>query len=226
MRKDKARAYGLRRQSKSYSEISRVLGIPKSTLAAWFKNEEWSQKIRDVLGAQESLSFPKKLVAIQKANKKRWAKIHQSYRDEGEKEFMRLKNNPLFLAGVMLYWGEGEKGSGSRVKLANTDPVMIKIFYIFLKNVIGVPQSKICVWLLLYPDLKDAMQKNFWSRATGIPLSQFKKSIYIKGKHPTRRLSYGACSIYVNSRSLKERIIKWLELYQDFLRSPDLTLEK
>ncbi|MBX4189828.1 hypothetical protein KW791_00815 [Candidatus Parcubacteria bacterium] len=217
MRKDRIRAYELRRQEKSYSEISRLLGIPKGTLAGWFKNEEWSKQIRDQLGEKVSFSSPKKLAAIQKANKQRWAKIYQGYREEAEREFESLKTNPNFLAGLMLYWGEGDNQKGSQVKLTNTDPMMIRLFYLFLKKIIKVPPDKIAVWLLLYPDLKDDMQKNFWSRATGISLSQFKNSIYIKGKHPTKRLSYGVCNIYIQSRELKEKMTTWIDLAQKYL---------
>ena len=196
MRKDKEKAVELRHQNKSYKSISRELNIPLGTLAGWFRNELWSQEIRDKLGIEQSLSFPKRLQAMMKANKERWSKIHQNYRDQAKNEFVNRKDNPLFIAGLMLYWGEGDKGSkSSQVKLANTDPAMIRIFYTFLKDVIAVPKEKIHIWLLLYPDLLDNVQKNFWSKATGVPLSQFKNSIYIQGRHPTKRLSYGVCNI-------------------------------
>lgn len=218
MRKDKEKAIELRHQNKSYKSISRELNIPLGTIAGWFKNELWSQDIRDQLGQKASLAFPEKLRRIIAANKKRWADIHEAYRQEAVKEFPKLKNNPLFLAGIMLYWGEGNKGpKGSQVKLANTDPAMIKIFYAFLKDVIAVPTEKICIWLLLYPDLLDNVQKNFWSKATGVPLSQFKNSIYIQGRHPTKRLSYGVCNIYVSSREFKEKIMTWIDLCQKTL---------
>lgn len=218
MRKDQEKAFELRRSGKSYSDITKVLGVPKSTLATWFKNEEWSIEIRDRLGREQSLSFPKKLQAIIKANKERWAKIHQNYRNQAKKEFPKLKDRPLFIAGLMLYWGEGDRRlKGSQVKLANTDPTMIRIFYTFLKDVMAVPAEKIYIWLLLYPDLLDNVQKNFWSRAIGVPLSQFKNSIYIRGRHPTKRLSYGVCNIYVSSREFKEKIMTWLDLAQKML---------
>jgi len=208
MRKDKIRAYELRRQDKSYSEISKALGIPKGTLGGWFKDEEWSKTIRDSLGAKHSLASPAKLAAIIKSNKERWSKKRQEYRDLGESEFKQLQNDPMFLTGVMLYWGEGTKDAkGSQVKLANSDPMMIRIFYAFLKDTIKVPKDKINIWLLLYPDLADDMQKSFWSRATGVPSSQFKKSVYIVGRHPTKRLSYGVCNIYVQSRDIEEKIL-------------------
>ncbi len=218
MRKDKEKAIELRHQNKSYKSISHELNIPLGTLAGWFRNELWSQEIRDKLGIEQSLSFPKRLQAMMKANKERWSKIHQNYRDQAKNKFVTLKDNPLFIAGLMLYWGEGDKGSkSSQVKLANTDPAMIRIFYAFLKDVIDVPTEKIHIWLLLYPDLLDNVQKNFWSKATGVPLSQFKNSIYIQGRHPTKRLSYGVCNIYVSSREFKEKIMTWIDLCQKML---------
>lgn len=218
MNPNKEKAVELRRSGKSYKTIRREIGVSTSTLSDWFKDEEWSIEIRDRLGREQSLAFPEKLAAMKKANKERWAKNYETYRNEGKQEFELLKDNPIFLAAVMLYWGEGDKSSKwSRLKLANTEPLMIRLFYIFLKDVIKVPLDRICVWLLLYPDLVDEMQKNFWSRATGIPLSRFKKSIYIKGRHPTKRLSYGVCSVYVQSRELKEKMMTWLDLYQKML---------
>ncbi|OGN08408.1 MAG: hypothetical protein A2750_02545 [Candidatus Yanofskybacteria bacterium RIFCSPHIGHO2_01_FULL_45_42] len=225
MRKDKIEAFALRRQGKSYSEISRTLNVPKSTLADWFSRENWSKVIRDRLGALESLAFPQKLAAIQKANKERWGAKYEEYRAMAIREFASLKNDPLFLAGIMLYWGEGEKQPRSSVvRMRNSEPEMIRLFYLFLTKILGINASRISAWLLLYPDLIDPVQKNFWSKATGISLEQFKKSTYIKGGHPTKRLSYGVCTIVINSRALKERVLKWLELYQDFLRSHALKM--
>lgn len=218
MRKDKVKAYKLRREGKSYKEIRNLLGIPLSTIASWFKDEEWSQKIRDELGAQASLAFPEKLIAIQKANKARWAKKYLEYKLTAESQFAKYQADPLFITGLMLFWGEGNKSpKDSHVKLANSDPTMIRIFYNFLTNTMDVDPNKIKIHLLLYPDLVDDMQKSFWSKAVGIPLTQFTKSTYIKGRHPTRRLSYGVCNICICSRELKDKILVWLNLYQKIL---------
>ena len=218
MRKDKVRAYKLRREGKSYKEIRRLLGIPLSTIAGWLKDEEWSQKIRDELGAKSSFLFPQKLVAIQKANKARWTQKYKEYQIAAEVEFIKRKNNPLFIAGVMLYWGEGGKSpKDSVVRLANSDPSLVKVFYNFLTEELNIDPEKITIHLLLYPDLRDEMQKSFWSKAIGLPVSQFRKSTFITGKHPTRRLSYGVCNVNVCSRELKNKILAWINLYQKLL---------
>lgn len=214
MWKTKTEAFRLRRNNKSYSEISRILDIPKGTLSGWFKNEAWSAEIRDRLGKTQSLAFPKKLKKIIAANKARWQANYRSYRSEAVRSFQSFKDNPLFLAGLMLYWGEGLKTGSSLVSLSNSDPQLIRLFYLFLMNAVGIEKSKIKIGLLLYPDLIDSVQKKFWSVSTGIPLSQFTKSTYIKGKHPRKRTSYGVCIIRFSNRELKEKILKWLELYQ------------
>lgn len=220
MRKDKEKAFELRRSGKSYKQIVAELGIPIATLSGWFKQETWSYEIKNRLAAKASLANPEKLLLMNKATREKWQKIHQGWQEEAVKEFSKFKDNKLFLAGLMLYWGEGDKVlKNCIVRLGNSEPEMIRIFNLFLVKSLKISPDKISAWLLLYPDLVDSVQKKFWSKTTGLPLDQFKKSIYIKGRHPTKRLSYGVCYISVNSRELKEKVLKWLELYQDYLRS-------
>jgi len=215
MRKDKEKAIELRRQNKSYKFISRELNIPMGTLAGWFRDEPWSQEIRDRLGKIESLTYPEKLSKIIAANKKRWHSWHQECQEEAIREFPKLKYAPLFISGIMLYWGEGDKKlENGQVALSNSDPEMIKIFYSFLTHAMRVPIEKIGIRLILYPDLIESVQKNLWSKLTKIPISKFTKSTYIQGRHPTKRNSYGVCLIRVCSRKLKEKILVWINLYQ------------
>jgi len=213
MRKDREKATELRRQGFSYKKIHREIGTPISTLADWFKNELWSIEIRDKLASTESLAYPEKLKRLIAIVKKKYAILHESYRKEARDEFAILKNDSLFTAGLMLYWGEGDKKvANSQIRLSNSDPSLIKVFYLFLVNVLNIPKEKIKFSLLLYPDLADMPMRNFWSSAIGIPLTQFRKSVYIRGRHPTRRLSYGVGNISVGGRKYKEKLIEWIKL--------------
>ena len=78
-------------------------------------------------------------------------------------------------------------------------------------------KEKIFIKLILYPDLADNVYKKLWSNNLNIPLSQFKRSAIILGRHPTKHLSYGICSIEVSSRKIKEKIITWFGLYQKYV---------
>ena len=214
MRKDKEKAFILRRQGHSYKSIRRQLNIPLSTLAGWFKNEPWSSRIRDKLADESSFSSPKKLKEISLANKQRWELWREDFREEAKREFSLFKKDPLFISGLMLCWGEGAKSlKPGIVRLTNSEPAMIGIFYKFLQK-LGVTKDKIRIRLLLYPDLVDTVQKNLWSKMIGIPIEQFNKSAFIKGRHATRRLSYGVCNIEVYSRGLLEKLLVWLKLYK------------
>ncbi len=227
MNRNKEKATLLRRRGMSYKKIRNELGVSVSTLAGWFKNEPWSQTIKSRLSTEVSWANPRALELLVRANRERWKNKHEEYRAAAIKEFQKYKKDPLFLAGIMLYWGEGEKQpKSSQVRLANSEPEMIKVFYLFLTKMLKISPDKIFAWLLLYPDLIDSVQKNFWSKTTGLTTNQFKKSIYIKGRHPTKRLSYGVCTIVVSSRALKERVLKWIELYQNHLQSHAISLEK
>lgn len=221
MRSDKERATELRFRGISYKAISRELGVPTSTLSGWFKNQPWSIEIRNRLADKNSHTGALKLQKLAEATRRRWRALREQYQKEAVKEFSQLRNNPLFTAGILLYWGEGDRVlKNSRVRLGNSDPAMIKLFYQFLREALNIPEEKIKAWLLLYPDLIDAVQKKFWNVSTAIPLSQFNKSIYIRGRRANRRLSYGVCYLSVSSREIKEKILKWIELIQnDLLRA-------
>ena len=214
MRKDKESATILRRSGRSYKEIERELRIPRATLSDWFRDLDWSKEIKDALFETNTLVNKDKVALMVAANKRKSDLLHEQYRKEAIEEFSNLKKDPLFIAGIMLYWGEGVKNvSGATIKLANSDMDMIRTFYIFLVNTLKIPKEKIVINLLLYPDLVDSVQKKTWSVATGIPLMQFRKSVFIIGRHPTTRLSHGVGNIRVGGRRYIEKIIKWIELF-------------
>lgn len=227
MNKNREKAFELRRTGLSYKQIHRELGIPLGTLAGWFKNQPWSKEIKNRLSAEVSVKNAESLQLMAHANRERWKQKNEEYRLAGVREFERLKNDPLFLAGIMLYWGEGEKKpTSSIVRLGSGEPEMIRVFNLFLIKMLGISPEKISAHLLLYPDLVEAVQKNFWSKAVGVSADRFKKAAYLKTRTNSRRLSYGVCTLTINSRGLKERILKWIELSQDLLRSHALELEK
>jgi len=220
MRKDKEKAIELRRLGWSYKQIRTELGIPIATLSDWFRRESWSYEIKNKLTSETSLTNPEKIKLMVAATKERYRKTHQLWREEATAEFMTLKSNHLFTAGLMLYWGEGDKQlKNSNVSLSNSDPEMIRIFNSFLIAICGVPKEKIRLSLILYPDLVDSVQKNLWSKLTDMPTSNFTKSSVIRGRHPTKRNSYGVCVIRTSNIRLKEKVLTWIKLCQKDFRT-------
>lgn len=217
MRKDKEQAVNLRKLGKSYKEISNELRIPKSTLSEWFGGSVWSQKIKENLNCVAQANSTVRIIELNNIRGEHLEKLYTQARLEALEDFMALKHHPTFVAGVMLYWGEGDKASLHRVSLTNTDPAMIKIFMIFLKEVCGISDEKIKVWLLLYPDLQESDCKEYWAREAGLQNITFNKSIVIDGRHKTKRLGHGVCTVGVSSRYFKEKMLLWISLFPDML---------
>ena len=150
-----------------------------------------------------------------KQRQKMWEVWREHARQQARMDFQKLMQDPLFVAGIMLYWGEGDsKLENGQVALGNTDPDMMRLYTSFLVKVCAVPRDRIRAFAILYPDLDETTCLNFWSKATELPKSQFTKTQFIRGRHPTKRLSHGICMARIGDRRLKEKIFVWIDLFQ------------
>ena len=212
MRQDKKKALQLRRSGISYQEIRKTLNIPKGTLCDWLRGLRWSEKIKKELERKNRTERAVRMRVLDKIKGRYLEQIYQEAREEAGREFKDLKLYPLFILGVVIYWGEGDKTSRHTLKIANTDPLMIKCFLAFLVSICGVPREKIKAWLLLYPYLDENACKRFWIRQAGLSKRDFTKSIIIHGKNKRRKIGYGVCSLVASSTYLKEKMKIWLDL--------------
>jgi len=216
MRNDKHLATKLRKQGKSYSKISSELGISKSTLADWFSKSKWSIIIRKELTRKANYISKKRLLFFTKKRREEWGKLRENFREEASREFSLLTKNPLFIAGINIYWGEGDsKLSNGLLRVSNVDHRMIGIFIRFAREVLKIPEDKFRIGLILYPDLNEKKCKTFWQKITAVQLDQFHKTQFIKGKHPTKKIEKGICMVSVSSIRYKEKVIKWIDLFAD-----------
>lgn len=213
MRKDKMLALALRKRGYSYNLIHKKLNVPISTLSDWFSNIRWSQVIKRDLTKRAFEKVYPQLRAMSKARSIMWEKWREDARQEAIRKFSKFVKDKLFVAGIMLYWGEGDQTPKGAVRLANTDPRMIALFSEFLKKYCLLAGREMKVAIVIYPDLSSDGCKIYWSRVSGVPTERFAKVQVIQGRHPTKKLSHGICYIGVNSRQIKEKILKWIELF-------------
>jgi len=218
MRNDRHLALKLRKKGLSYSKISKELDIPQSTLHYWFKDLAWSGKIKKELTEKAIRTSRKRIKKVIKSNKERWDKWRKGFKDEAKKDFTKLKSNRLFVAGIMLYWGEGDQNLKYPIRLTNTNYKMISLFKRFLLEICKIKKEDIYLSLFIYPDIVEERCKEFWSKKIGIKVNNFDKAQVIYGKHPTKRLENGICSIRVRkSIGFKEKILVWIDLLSEDL---------
>lgn len=203
----------LRRKNKSYKEIVEILSISKSTVSYWMSNNKESQKIKNILTKRNAIKSKKRIKKIIESSKKKWEKWRKEAERQAKKDFPILFKNPIFIAGLMIYWGEGDSKSKNPLRITNTDQRMINIYISFFKKILLIPDEKIRLGLILYPDLSDNKCKKFWIKNTSLKENNFMKTQYIKGYHPTKRLSNGICMVVVNSRQQKIKMLQWIDLF-------------
>lgn len=212
MQRDRAlfsKILSLRSERKSYREIARLLGIAKSTVSYWLSDSAESQAIRVHLSEKSFRESRQGKIGL--ISKERWQAYRAAAAREAEEEFPQLLNDPLFVAGIMLYWGEGDKIPRGSIRLANTDPHMITVFVKFLRDIMDVPTERIRIKLLLYPDLEDHACRSFWINAARLSWENIGKSTYIQGRHPHKRLPHGVCQILVHDVYHKVKILTWID---------------
>ncbi|MCX5698750.1 MAG: hypothetical protein NTX01_03530 [Candidatus Omnitrophica bacterium] len=132
------------------------------------------------------------------------------------KENLNFTEEKLKIAGIMLYWAEGTL-KGQTVDFVNSNPDMIRIFLKFLRQVCGVDNRRLRLYLYTYPYLDLENTKNYWKNVAGIPLNQFTKPYVRKGNLnlSNRKLPYGLVHIRYNDKKLLIVIKSWIENYKN-----------
>lgn len=212
MRKDKEIAFSMRREGKSYNEIRTILKIPKATLSGWFSKINWSKNVAKKLADAVQKQHTIRLIELDKIRGIHLKRLYEEAREEARTEFEELKYNPLFIAGLMLYWGEGDKLTKYSTAITNTDPDLIRLYVFFLRNACRIPEEKIKAHVLVYPDLNEVDCRKYWALESGIDISRFTKNTTILGRHKTRRIKYGVCIVGISSTYLKVKVLEWLKL--------------
>jgi len=130
------------------------------------------------------------------------------------KDNLTIAEEKLKIAGIMLYWAEGTL-RGCTVDFANSNPQMIKIFLKFLRDICGIKDERLRVYLYAYSYYNLDELKKFWHDVTGIPLEQFTKP-YVRRGSPNlsdRKLLYGLVHIRYNDKKLLKTIDTWIKEY-------------
>lgn len=133
------------------------------------------------------------------------------------KKNLSKKEEELKMAGVFLYWAEGAKLNGKNcgVDFANSNPEMIRIFVRFLREICGVNEKKLRVYLYCYSNQNIESLLNYWYKLTNIPKSQFSKPYIKRDFLPEKigKMKYGLVHIRYADKKLLFQIDNWIKEY-------------
>ncbi len=220
MRSDKQKIIELRKSGLSYNQISTFSRIPKSTLSTWLKDIPLSDAAKDKIALRTNETAIKKLIERNKNQTIVAEKKYKEIRKSGEKESRKLLSDPLFLAGVSLYWAEGYKQGalGSKWKsldFANSDSEMIRLMVKFFVKFFCLKKSEIRIQIMLHDPKMAAEAINFWHKLTGVPKENFIRTCVSISRASlqkrNKKLQYGTIHLRVNNVKHFFRLIGWID---------------
>ncbi|MFH1966481.1 MAG: hypothetical protein ABII95_01265 [Patescibacteria group bacterium] len=214
MRQDKNKAISLRKGGKSYNEISKILGAPKSTLSLWLRNIKMSPEIEKKFLDRTKKKWSKSITEFNKKQGKIAKEKAEKRQQVAVKDIKRLSKRELLLVGVALYWAEGSKGRWA-LQFTNSDPDMIMLMMKFFRNICEVPESKIKASAQIHPNVTPQKVVNYWSKISGISKKNFHKtycrvSPSSKFKRPSNKLPYGTLRIEICNIEMVDKVKGWI----------------
>jgi len=216
MQTKKQEAIQLRKLGKSYNEITKRLGIPKSTLSTWLKGIKMSPMVE-----QKILNNAQKIWAksITDYNKKRASLIEdkwQKFEKKISKEINKLSAEKIKLIGTVLYWAEGYKKTRWTAMFCNSDPDMVHLMMKFLREICLIPEEKLKPQIQIHVNISEKTAKRYWSQISNLPIEQFRKTLRqtsrnSKNIRAKNTLPYGVFRIYISDVELVHKLKGWIK---------------
>lgn len=208
----KLKARSFRKRGLSIGEIQKRLRVSRSSASIWVRDIKLTKKQLEKLYLNKRTGALRGCIVAAMNKIKKRERLTKRLMQEGKKEVGRLSKRDKFIAGIAMYFAEGNKGDGS-VEFSNTDPRAIKFMVDWFRKVCKVPEEKFRCSLYIHDNLDKRKAKKFWSDLTNVPLSQFRKS-YIVKNNPNRlrkvKHKYGVLRVTINNVNLHRKIMGWI----------------
>jgi hypothetical protein len=187
----------LRNEGNSVRMIQSLLGISRSSASTWTRDIILTPKQRADLSASWANGRAQGSLAGAETNRRLAQERRLEAQADGRKRAQSADN--LYVAGCMLYWGEGEKGG--YVRISNTDVALLQLFMRFLKEHYMATSEdftlSLCAYLNNGYTLDDI--QDYWLTSLELPTSSLRKGDIRQGDSsaPGRRHPYGVANLYL-----------------------------
>ena len=202
-------------------EIARQVGVAPSSVSVWVRDVPLTPEQLEAL-RQMNPAYNRQLRGANR-NAERGRDRRRRYQETGRAA--ARQREPLFIAGAMLYWAEGDKRSRNAARISNSDPELLRLFVRFLRVHFDVPDEKLRVTCHLFADhiQRQVEIEQHWLNVVELPRAFLNKSfvnVYSKYSQKKRRnkLPYGTCRVTVHSTEVVQSIYGAIQEYGGFER--------
>lgn len=205
----------LRRLGWTYSEIRDVVAVPKGTLAGWCRDIVLTDA--QVAAIRERTGSPRGIP--RDTQRKRRAAVER-IRSEARVFAEDHLHDPLFVAGTVLYWGEGAK-TDRLLALTNADPAAHRLYIRWTRRFHNVGAEFVLALHLHHGD-DEQLARQWWVNELQLDKPDFTKT-FVKPPgtgHRTNHLPNGICKLRVRrSTDAWFRTETWIEVIRMRLAS-------
>ena len=144
-------------------------------------------------------------------------RIYKYYKSQHDR-LIPLSDRELYVSGLFLYLGEGNKVSKNTISVSNSDPSVLKFVKHWFINSLKVSDSKIRMQLHLYSDMNVDKEIKFWLSELSMKRQSLAKP-YIKKSLRSdidqKGWGHGTCSLLVHDTCLKENLLMAIRAITD-----------
>ncbi|MEN8114767.1 MAG: hypothetical protein ABFS21_10310 [Actinomycetota bacterium] len=204
----------LRRLGLTYGEIREIIPVPKGTLSHWCRGIDLTA---DQIVAIYQRSSPGSRSGIPVDTQWRRRQEIEEIRRTATAFAEEHLDDSRFVAGVVLYWGEGAK-TRNRCSLTNADPAALRMFIAWVRTYLD-PSAEFTLSIHLHEGNNETTARSYWRRETALPDASFTKT-YIKPRgtgHRKNHLPHGICRVRVrNPADHWNRIEAWIAVVREY----------
>jgi transcriptional regulator with XRE-family HTH domain len=205
-------------QGLSYSDISKVIGVSKSTLSSWlnhiYLSDEQQEQLRRRMVSNRA-SFAARAWSV---NQKRYQKARQLAVQAGIGVFDEIPEHRSVdeLSLAMLYLGEGSKSYG-RVQIASTQVVILRYFLTTLKQLYTIDETRLRFRLNLVI-AAITFENDFidwWKTELRYPSARFSKTQY-DPRSQVKKVTgnyHGVCTLTYCDSYLQRKLVSLANVY-------------
>jgi hypothetical protein len=190
--------------------------VPKGTLSYWCREIRLSE---DQVEAIKVRTYGSRLGVPVDTQWRRRLEIEE-IRREARAEVSELVQEPLWVAGVILYWGEGSKRD-RKLSIVNSGERLLNLFIRWVTRYL-TPEPEFTLAVNLHADNDEPGARRFWAAVLDLDEPRFTKT-FIKPDgtgHRKNHLAHGVCRIQMNkSTDAWIRTMTWIDSMGEALHS-------
>lgn len=198
----------LRRLGLSYGEITALIPVPKGTLAGWCRDIVLSPQQAAAIAARTGSrrGVPRDTQRKRRAEGER-------IRAEARAFAAEHLTDPFWVAGTVLYWGEGSK-SKRMLSLSNSDPRALRLFMDWTRTYLR-PDPRFVLSIHLHAGNDEAAARNYWAASLDLADPDFYKT-FLKPDgtgHRKNHLPHGTCRVLLRrSTDPFVAVMAWIDV--------------